>query len=88
MSLAEQVRASVGSEPFERLLLSRDRPIVARAETGDAFVLAVLATALELPVLALAPGPHEAEALVADVEAFLPGGTALFPAWEVLPYEL
>jgi len=88
MSLAEHVQALLGSEPFERLLLSRDHPIVARAETGDAFVAAGLATALELPILALAPGPHEAEALVADIEAFLPGGAALFPAWEALPYEL
>jgi transcription-repair coupling factor (superfamily II helicase) len=88
MSLAEQVQALVGSEPFERLLLARDRPIVARAETGDAFVLAGLATALELPVLAVAPGPHEADALVADVEAILPGNTVVFPAWEALPYEL
>jgi transcription-repair coupling factor (superfamily II helicase) len=88
VSLAEHVQALVDSEPFERLLLSRDRPVVARAETGDAFVLGALATALELPVLALTPGPHEAEALVADVEAFLPGGAVLFPAWEALPYEL
>ena len=88
MSLASHVQALIGSEPFERLLTSRARPIEVQAETGDAFVLAGLATALELPILAIAPGPHEAEALVADVEAFLPGGAALLPAWEALPYEL
>jgi transcription-repair coupling factor (superfamily II helicase) len=88
MSLASHVQALIGSEPFERLLTSRARPIEVQAETGDAFVLAGLATALELPILAVAPGPHEAEALVADVEAFLPGGAALLPAWEALPYEL
>ncbi|MEP6758704.1 MAG: transcription-repair coupling factor [Actinomycetota bacterium] len=88
VSLADHVKALIGSEPFERLLLSRARPIEAQAETGDAFVLAGLATALELPVLAIAPGPHEAEALVADVVAFLPDGAVLLPAWEALPYEL
>jgi transcription-repair coupling factor (superfamily II helicase) len=88
VSLASHVQALIGSEPFERLLTSRARPIEVQAETADAFVLAGLATALELPILAVAPGPHEAEALVADVEAFLPGGAALLPAWEALPYEL
>ena len=88
MSLAGHVQALIGSEPFERLLTSRARPIEAQTETGDAFVLAGLATALELPILAVTPGPHEAEALVADVEAFLPGAAVLLPAWEALPYEL
>ena len=88
MSLASHVEALVGSEPFERLLLSRARPIQAQVETGEAFVLAGIATALEQPVLAIAPGPHEAEALVADVAAFLPDRAVLLPAWEALPYEL
>jgi transcription-repair coupling factor (superfamily II helicase) len=88
MSLGSLVETLIGSEPFERLLASRERQLVAQAETGDAFVLAGLATALELPVLAVTPGPHEAEALVADVEAFLPGGAVLLPAWEAFPYEL
>jgi transcription-repair coupling factor (superfamily II helicase) len=88
MSLGSLVEALIGSEPFERLLASRERPLVAQAETGEAFVLAGLATALELPVLAVTPGPHEAEALVADVEAFLPGSAVLLPAWEAFPYEL
>jgi transcription-repair coupling factor (superfamily II helicase) len=88
MSLGSLVETLMGSEPFERLLASRERPLVAQAETGEAFVLAGLATALELPVLAITPGPHEAEALVADVEAFLPGSAVLLPAWEAFPYEL
>src|SRR3954471_5782982 len=88
MSLGSLVETLIGSEPFERLLVSRDRPLLAQAETGDAFVVAGLAAALELPVLAVAPGPHEAEALAADVEAFLPGGSVLLPAWEAFPYEL
>jgi transcription-repair coupling factor (superfamily II helicase) len=88
VSLAEQVQTLTCSEPFERLLLTRERPIVARAETGEAFVVAALATAVNLPVLALAPGPHEVDALRADLEAFLPGRVVAFPSWEALPYEL
>src|SRR3954467_14236189 len=88
MSLGALVETLRRAEPFERLLVSRERPLVAQAETGDAFVAAGLSTALELPVLAVTPGPHEAEALVSDVEAFLPGGAVLLPAWEAFPYEL
>jgi transcription-repair coupling factor (superfamily II helicase) len=88
MSLGSLVETLTGSEPFERLLVSRERPLVAQAETGDAFVMAGLAVALEMPVLAITPGPHEAEALVADVDAFLPGHAVLLPAWEAFPYEL
>ena len=39
-------------------------------------------------MLAVAPGPHEADALAADLEAFLgPERVASLPAWEALPYE-
>ena len=88
MGLGETLDVLVRSEPFERLLLERARPIVARAEAGEDFVVAGVATALDAPVLAVAPGPREADALAADLEAFL--GTervALLPAWEALPYE-
>ena len=87
MSLREALDRFVGSETFEGLLLAQERPIQARAETGEAFVVAGLAVALDAAVLAVAPGPHEAEALVEDLEAFLPGDVALLPAWEALPYE-
>ena len=87
MSLREALDLFVGSETFEGLLLAQDRPIHARAETAEAFVVAGLAVALDAPVLAVAPGPHEADALVEDLEAFLPGDVALLPAWEALPYE-
>ena len=70
------------------MLLERARPIVARAEAGQDFVIAGLATALEAPVLAVTAGPREAEALAADVAAFLGADrVALLPAWEALPYE-
>jgi hypothetical protein len=78
MSLAGHLQALIGSEPFERLLTSRARPIEAQTETGDAFVLAGLATALDCRSRRGA-GPHEAEALVADVEAFLPAPRCCCP---------
>jgi len=87
VSLRDALDRFVGSETFEGLLLAQERPIQARAETGEAFVVAGLAVALDAPVLAVAPGPHEAEALEEDLEAFLPGDVALLPAWEALPYE-
>ena len=67
------VQALIGSEPFERLLLavpdrSRRRPRPARPSCSPAS-----RPRWSCPILAVAPGPHEAEALVADVEAFLPG---------------
>jgi transcription-repair coupling factor (superfamily II helicase) len=80
--------AFVASESFERLLLSRDRPIVARAGGGQDFVIAGLATGLDGPVLAVAAGPHEADALADGVEAYLGHErVALLPQWEALPYE-
>src|SRR5207247_2259372 len=56
VSLREALDLFVGSETFEGLLLAHDRPIHARAETGEAFVVAGLAVALDAPVLAVAPG--------------------------------
>ena len=88
MSLASLLESFAGSEPFEAMLLTRERPITAHLEAGDGFVLAALATALDTAVLALAPGPREAEALLADVASFLPDRATLLPAWEALPYEL
>jgi transcription-repair coupling factor (superfamily II helicase) len=88
VSLREAVEALVASEPFERLLLSRERPIRARADAGEGAVVAAVAVALDAPVLAVAPGPHEAEALYDDLVAFLgDDAVALLPAWEALPYE-
>jgi transcription-repair coupling factor (superfamily II helicase) len=88
VGLGDTLDVLVRSEQFERLLLERARPIVGRAEAGEDFVVAGLATALEVPLLAVAPGPREAEALAADLEAFLGADrVALLPAWEALPYE-
>ena len=77
-----------GSEPFERLLLERARPVLGRADAGSDFVVASLARALDAPVLAVAPGPPEAEVLARGITAFLGHDrVALFPSWEALPYE-
>jgi transcription-repair coupling factor (superfamily II helicase) len=86
--LEEVLDELIASEPFERLLASRERPLVARAPAGADFVVAAAARALDGPVLAIATGPHEAEALARGVEAWLgPAHVALLPAWESLPYE-
>ena len=88
LGLREVVEALAVSEPFERLLLERARPIVARAAAGEDLVAAAVATALESPVMAVAAGPREAEQLAADLVAYLgPDAVALLPAWEALPYE-
>ncbi len=80
--------ALIGAEAFERLLVERARPILARADAGEDFVVAAVARALDAPVLAVAAGPREAEALAEGVSAWLgPEGAALLPSWEALPYE-
>src|SRR5207244_8931360 len=87
-SLEEALDLLIASEPFDRLLASNARPLVARAEAGQDFVAAALARALDAPVVAVATGPHEAEALARGLGAYLgPDRVALFPAWESLPYE-
>ena len=88
MSLRDVLEAVIGSAPFERLLLERSRPIVARAEAGEDALIAALAVALEAPLLMVAPGPREAEELAGGVGAYLGDeGVALLPAWDALPYE-
>jgi transcription-repair coupling factor (superfamily II helicase) len=86
--LQEALDALIASGPFEGLLASPSRPLEARAEAGHDFVVAAVARALDSPVLAVAPGPHEAETLARGIEAFLGANcVALLPAWESLPYE-
>ena len=78
----------IGSDPFEKVLLERARPVVAHATAGRDFFLAGFARALDAPVLAVTPGPRESEALAAGVAAFLgEDRVAELPAWEALPYE-
>jgi len=88
MSLREVLQALVTSEPFERLLLERARPIVARADAGHDFLLGGLAVALDAPLMVVTPGPREAEELASEIGAYLGSeAVALLPAWDALPYE-
>ena len=88
MGLRDALEALIGSEPFERLLLERARPVLAHTEIAEEAVIAALAIALDSPVMAVAAGPREAESLCAGVEAYLGAeGVTLLPAWEALPYE-
>jgi transcription-repair coupling factor (superfamily II helicase) len=86
--LDEPIKRLAASEPFERLLLARERPIRARAEAGEGAALAALAVALDASLLAVAPGPREADALAEELAAYLGDDrVAHLPAWEALPYE-
>jgi transcription-repair coupling factor (superfamily II helicase) len=88
MSLREVLDALVGSAPFERLLLERARPLVAKVDAGQDAVLAGLAVALDAPLLVVTPGPRESEELAPEIGAYLgPDRVALLPAWDALPYE-
>jgi transcription-repair coupling factor (superfamily II helicase) len=88
VSLEGALDALVASEPFERLLLERARPILAHTEAGQDALLAGLARALDTVVMAVTPGPREAEALAVGAAAYLgEDRVALLPAWEALPYE-
>ncbi len=76
------------SAAFERLLTDRARPLLARADAGEDFVVSALARTLESPVLVVAAGPREAEPLVRGVQAWLGAERAAYLApWEALPYE-
>ena len=82
------LEALIGSEVFERLLLERAHPVLARADAGQDFLVAALARALDAPVLVVTPGPREAEQIAQGAEAWLGlDDAALLPAWEALPYE-
>src|SRR5688572_7413056 len=88
MSLRDVLDALVGSAPFERLLLERARPIVAKVDAGQDAVLAGVAVALDAPLLVVTPGPREAEEIAPEIGAYLgQDRVALLPAWDALPYE-
>jgi transcription-repair coupling factor (superfamily II helicase) len=88
MTMEKLLEPLLESEAFQALL-ARTGPRLARAEApGHPYVAAGLARALDGPVLAVAPGPREAERLAAGAAAFLGSDRALvFPAWEGLPVE-
>ncbi len=80
---------SASAGPFRRLL-AEPGPLrsALAAGAGHPFVSAVLAHALDAPVLAVAPDPRAAESIASGAAAFLgPDKVVVFPAWESLPYE-
>ena len=64
-------------------------PVVAVPEAARTLFVATLAgTTTRRPILVAVPTGSEAERLVHDLAAFLPGGSVEhFPAWETLPFE-
>ena len=60
MSLRDVLDALVGATPIERVLLERERPIVAKVDAGQDALLAALAVALDAPLMVVTPGPREA----------------------------
>ncbi len=88
-NLLDILDEAAATAPFERLLASvAPRRVFHAAGPGHAFVGAVLARALDAPVLVLGPDARAAGELAAAAEAFLGAHRVLrFPAWESLPYE-
>jgi transcription-repair coupling factor (superfamily II helicase) len=80
---------AIGSGPFERLLAVPGPVRRAHAAApGHAFVAAIMARAIEAPVLAIGHDPHAADVLAAGAATFLGLDRVVrFPAWESLPYE-
>jgi transcription-repair coupling factor (superfamily II helicase) len=85
----EILAEAAASRPFQRLLASPGPIRAAEAPAaGHAFVAAVLAHVLEVPVVALTHDPRSSDALASGAAAFLgPHRVVRFPAWESLPYE-
>jgi transcription-repair coupling factor (superfamily II helicase) len=86
LKLLEEAAASA---PFARLLAATGgRRVAHAAPPGHPFAAAVLAHALDVPVLTLAPDPRSADDVASATAAFLgPDRVLRFPSWESLPYE-
>src|SRR6266545_4703008 len=83
------LKEAANAGPFQRLLAAPGPSRVAHAPApGHGFAAAVLAQALESPVLVLAHEPRAADMVAAGASAFLGSDRVVrFPAWESLPYE-
>jgi transcription-repair coupling factor (superfamily II helicase) len=83
------LKEAAASEPFERLLALPGPVRGAHSIVpGHPFALAVLARALDAPVVALAHDPRAADELAAGAAVFLGSDRVVrFPSWESLPYE-
>jgi transcription-repair coupling factor (superfamily II helicase) len=88
MTMRDLLEPLLESAAFQAVLSDAGARLARADAPGHSYVVAGLAVALDGPVLAVAPGPKEAERLAAGAEAFLgPERVALFPAWEALPVE-
>ncbi|MCX6357245.1 MAG: hypothetical protein NT045_05120 [Candidatus Aureabacteria bacterium] len=79
------------AEPVRKIItrVREGRPAHASGVSGAAlaYLLACVRHRCGVPMLIIAKGPHEAEDLVADLEALAGSGVYPFPAWETLPGE-
>jgi transcription-repair coupling factor (superfamily II helicase) len=88
MTMRDLLEPLLESQAFQSVLSGAGGRLARADAPGHPYVVAGLAVALDGPVLAVAPGPKEAELLAAGAEAFLgPDRVSLFPAWEALPVE-
>ncbi|HEY3208572.1 MAG TPA: transcription-repair coupling factor [Actinomycetota bacterium] len=83
------LKEAAAAAPFQRLLAASGPVRVAHAPApGHGFAAAVLAHALDSPVLVLAHEPRAADVVAAGASVFLGADRVVrFPAWESLPYE-
>src|SRR6266498_3622882 len=83
------LKEAANAGPFQHLLAAPGPSRVAHAPApGHGFAAAVLAQALESPVLVLAHEPRVADTVAAGASVFLGSDRVVrFPAWESLPYE-
>ncbi|MEX2255574.1 MAG: transcription-repair coupling factor [Acidimicrobiia bacterium] len=78
----------LAEEPAVRAVVSR-APVVAVPDAARSVVVAALAgVTTRRPIVVAVPTAADAERLLHDLGAFLPGGSVEhFPAWETLPFE-
>ena len=94
MTLSRILKLADSSEGFFKIreVLTRGEkiiPISGLAGSGKALLLAHLKKNLDLPFLVITAKPEEALKVYDDLVSFLGQKTTrLFPAWEILPYEM
>jgi transcription-repair coupling factor (superfamily II helicase) len=94
MPLSRILKLADSSQSFLKIKenLSRKEKVISvsgLAGSGKALLLAHLKKNLELPFLVITPKPEEALKIYDDLVSFLGQEmTRLFPAWEILPYEM
>lgn len=86
--MRDVLEAFLASGSYERLLLERARPLVARVPAGRDLVTSALAAGLDAPTLVVVTEPRDVEPFAAGCSAYLGADrVAAFPSWEALPAE-